>query len=64
MNLVAQEYVVCQAEKKGVLILSEFAGVCNPVGQKTTPKYNIGSWLTKWVNISKSLEYCGVSRWY
>lgn len=27
MNLVASEYIACQLEKHGVLILSEFAGV-------------------------------------
>ena len=40
MNLVAYEYVACQAERHGVLVLSEFAGcaqsfasgsvICNP----------------------------------
>lgn len=27
MNLVAQEYIACQQDKHGPLILSEFAGV-------------------------------------
>lgn len=27
MNLVAEEYIVCQKERKGALIISEFAGV-------------------------------------
>jgi trehalose-6-phosphate synthase len=27
MNLVAQEYIACQKDRNGVLILSEFAGV-------------------------------------
>lgn len=30
MNLVSLEYIACQEEKHGVLILSEFAGVRAP----------------------------------
>jgi trehalose-6-phosphate synthase len=29
MNLVSYEYVACQSDNAGVLVLSEFAGVCN-----------------------------------
>lgn len=29
MNLVASEYVACQADRHGVLILSEFAGAAS-----------------------------------
>uniref|UniRef100_A0A7N0RES1 alpha,alpha-trehalose-phosphate synthase (UDP-forming) n=1 Tax=Kalanchoe fedtschenkoi TaxID=63787 RepID=A0A7N0RES1_KALFE len=32
MNLVSYEFVACQAEKKGVLILSEFAGAAQSLG--------------------------------
>ncbi|XP_073300678.1 alpha,alpha-trehalose-phosphate synthase [UDP-forming] 1-like [Primulina huaijiensis] len=32
MNLVSYEYVACQASKKGVLILSEFAGAAQSLG--------------------------------
>ncbi|GAB5364753.1 hypothetical protein AAMO2058_000997100, partial [Amorphochlora amoebiformis] len=32
MNLVAYEYIVCQREKHGVLILSEFAGAAQSLG--------------------------------
>ncbi|KAM7524934.1 hypothetical protein LguiA_014836 [Lonicera macranthoides] len=32
MNLVSYEYVACQDEKKGVLILSEFAGAAQSLG--------------------------------
>eukprot|EP00466_Bigelowiella_natans_P011203 jgi/Bigna1/72045/fgenesh1_pg.18_\ len=32
MNLVAYEYIVCQKEKHGVLILSEFAGAAQSLG--------------------------------
>ena len=28
MNLVAKEYIACQKDRNGVVILSEFAGVC------------------------------------
>jgi trehalose-6-phosphate synthase len=31
MNLVAQEYIACQKDLHGVLILSEFTGVNNPM---------------------------------
>lgn len=32
MNLVSYEYVACQREKTGVLILSEFAGAAQSLG--------------------------------
>ncbi len=32
MNLVAQEYVLCQEQAKGVLLLSEFAGAAHVLG--------------------------------
>ena len=34
MNLVAKEYCACSAENNGVLILSEFAGAADQLGEK------------------------------
>jgi len=33
MNLVAKEYVLCQADNRGVLVLSEFAGAAAQLGE-------------------------------
>jgi trehalose-6-phosphate synthase len=33
MNLVAYEYIACQQEQPGTLILSEFAGAAQSLGQ-------------------------------
>jgi trehalose 6-phosphate synthase len=33
MNLVAKEYCACSVERKGVLILSEFAGAADQLGK-------------------------------
>eukprot|EP01132_Coremiostelium_polycephalum_P005338 gene5338-6658_t len=43
MNLVAQEYIVCQTEKKGVLILSEFTGAA----QSLSGAVMINPWNTE-----------------
>jgi trehalose 6-phosphate synthase/phosphatase len=32
MNLVSYEYVACQADNAGVLVLSEFAGAAQSLG--------------------------------
>ena len=34
MNLVAKEYCACSVENNGVLILSEFAGAADQLGEK------------------------------
>jgi len=42
MNLVAQEYIACQTEKHGVLVLSEIAGVSFQV-EKSVQNFNLNS---------------------
>lgn len=36
MNLVSYEYVACQADNAGVLVLSEFAGAAQSLGAGTS----------------------------
>jgi trehalose 6-phosphate synthase/phosphatase len=37
MNLVSYEYVACQADNAGVLVLSEFAGAAQSLGAGERP---------------------------
>ena len=42
MNLVAKEYILCQNEGRGMLVLSEFAGAANElIGAEIVNPYNI-----------------------
>jgi len=58
MNLVAEEYVVCQKERKGALIISEFAGAA----QSLSGSILINPWnpkdVAKGLNKALTLTHC------
>jgi len=57
MNLVAKEYIVCQNEGKGMLILSEFAGAADELfGAEIVNPYNINQLVS---TLSKALSMGG-----
>lgn len=56
MNLVSQEYIACQKNKYGVLILSEFAGVCILPYNSILYSFTVCQ-LLEWFYFSQPLEY-------
>jgi hypothetical protein len=49
MNLVSYEYVACQADNAGVLVLSEFAGAAQSLGAggwHTRGKHRVRGWVS------------------